>query len=78
MAKVLWNAILIINDYHVLLLDYHYLALFMGLKLKFLAVLYWNYVVMECRDMHEDFKGQQEHRQARHICPQCLKMLKDG
>ena len=65
------NAVFIIKDYHLLLLDYHLLGIigleFMGLKLL-LAVLYWNYVGMECREMHGDCKGQQEHRQERHIC----------
>ena len=53
-------------------LDYHLLGSvglkFMGLKLYLLVVLYWNYVGMECRDMYRDCKGQQEHRQTRHIC----------
>ena len=37
MAKVKWNAVLIIKDYHLLLLDYHLLVIvgleFMELKL---------------------------------------------
>ena len=65
MAKVKWNAVLIIKDYHLLLLDYHILGIVHGIKIIApcctLLELCWNGV-------HEDFKGQQEHRQARHIC----------
>ena len=48
------------KDYHLLLLDYHLIGIvgleFMGLKLQLLVVLYWNYIGMECRDMHVDCK----------------------